>query len=286
MKSTLLIIFATMAMLVFSACSLKDKKNNDKKETAKIITFAEMYHFKYHTIVQNLPRDCAGNSLEEKLYWLNQGEENLLRPIKVSLDDEAKIGAQVHQCFKEKAGFTEGADQQRVQAIVDKMKPFLTRKELNIKAYIVNLPYENAFACPGGYMYVTKPLLDAFSTDELACVIGHELSHLENKHCNVHIKKYKLMGGFLTNLLSIFTQSLSQRNELEADLGGVYLTAQAGYNPKGSVAAFNRWAAQEGKHSNLERLFRSHPYSSQRVMCIEAYLKDAKKKAENLAKIQ
>jgi predicted Zn-dependent protease len=282
MKSIVLSISVAMMALFFIACKQDAPFNKNTTSSAKA---TETYHFKYHTIVQNLERDCSDSKLDERLYWLNQQEENLFRPIKVTEEDEAAIGAQVFDCFQ-KVGFVEGAGQQRVQAMVNKMKPFMTRKNLDLKVHILDLPYQNAFACPGGYVYVTLPLLNAFNDDELACVVGHELSHLENKHCNVHIKKYKLMGGVLSNLFSCLTQGLTQRNELEADLGGLYLAYQAGYDPKGSIQAFRRWATEESKPNTLDKIFRSHPYCQERINCINAYLKDAKEKAEGLEKIK
>ena len=119
-----------------------------------------------------------------------------------------------------------------------------------------------------------------------ACVVGHELAHLENKHCNVPIKKCKIMGSLLTNIFSYLTQSLSQRNEVEADLGGVYLAYKAGYNPRGSADAFRRWAAKEEKPTTFGKLFRSHPYLDKRVNCINMYLADAQKKAKALKGIK
>jgi Zn-dependent protease with chaperone function len=282
------LLYFILPMLVisssFMACSLEEGKTQSKTATlnSKKIT---SYHFKYHTIVRNLERDCSDSKLDERLYWLSDQEENLLRPIKVTEEDEQKIGAQVYECFK-KVGFVEGAKRQRVQAIVDKMKPFMTRKNLDLKVNILDLPYQNAFACPDGYVYVTLPLLNAFNDDELACVVGHELCHLENKHCDVHIKKYKLMGCVLTNLFSCLTQGLTQRNELEADLGGVYLAYHAGYDPHGSMEAFKRWAMEDNKPNTLDKIFRSHPYCQERVNCIGAYLKDAMERAVGLSKIK
>jgi predicted Zn-dependent protease len=282
MKSIVLYLGVAILLLLCVACPLKSpsKKNEQKKSVAVV----EQYHFKYQTIISNLERDCADSKLDESLHWLSNQEENLLRPIKISLEDEQKIGAQVHQCLAQN-GFVEGAGKQRVQAIVDKMKPFMTRKDLDLKVNVVDMPCQNAFACPGGYVYVTLPLLESLDNNALSCVIGHELCHLENKHCNIHIKKYKFMGSVLTNLFSCLTQSLSQRNELEADLGGLYLAAKAGFDPKSAAKTFETWSNLEPKPTTLGKIFRSHPYALARAQCINAYLKDAKKKAEGLARM-
>ncbi len=287
MKYPIFMLLMAALSLIFAACPSEPKSKNAAKTAQEVKKKnTETYHFKYNTIIANLERDCADSKLDERIYWLNQGEEDLFRGIKVSLEEENTIGAQVHECFK-KAPFIKGEPLQRVQKIVDAMQPFLVRKnEFDLKVFVINLDYENAFACPGGYVYVTKALLDKFDDDALACVVGHELCHLENKHSHVHIKQYKLMGGLITNLMGCFTQALSQRNELEADLGGLFLAAKAGYNPKAAATTFERWAAAEGKPTTLGKIFRSHPYSQERVQCVNAYLNDAKKRAEGLAKIQ
>jgi predicted Zn-dependent protease len=149
----------------------------------------------------------------------------------------------------------------------------------------------NAFALPGGYIYITRGLLELTnSEDELAGVIGHEIVHVLERHSVAHIKKTilpsimqipgnvigRVFNKGLGNLINtpvaitsqLFLASYSRNQESEADKIGVQLAANAGYDPSAlSGILLHMAGAIESTTGEKEskRYFDNHPYTEKRV---------------------
>jgi len=156
---------------------------------------------------------------------------------------------------------------------------------------IVDSPTPNAFALPGGYVYVTRGLLALVNNEnELACTIGHEIVHVHNRHSIQQMKKGILPGileipgkivgavvgedlGTLVNLpittgKKLVLSSYSRRHETEADRLGVTLAARAGYDPKAMVDILDRiitWEEAVTHEKEQKSYFSDHPYTPKRV---------------------
>ena len=154
----------------------------------------------------------------------------------------------------------------------------------------------NAFALPGGPMYVHTGLLRAVENEaQLAGVLAHELSHVVLRHGTNQASKAQFAqlgallagavigGGSLTGQLAQLGIGLgansvllkySRNAESDADLLGAYTMAKAGYNPIEMARFFERLEAErKGKTPKLVEIFTaSHPNPGNRVKAIEAQL--------------
>lgn len=153
--------------------------------------------------------------------------------------------------------------------------------------FVVNSEMVNAFTL-GGEIYVTNSLLDqAESTDELACIIGHEIGHNELGHVAEKLKEVELAQGIFGNeagaaiagVVGLVTMGFNQRNEAEADLYGIDLALAAGYNACRGIDFWDRMQSQEGEANDMENFFRSHPYSTRRAYCYRSHLSSIHKVA-------
>jgi predicted Zn-dependent protease len=145
----------------------------------------------------------------------------------------------------------------------------------------------NAFAAPGGYIFLTKGLLMSMRNEaELAGVLGHEIVHVIRKHHLTAMKKAagsKAMSdlgsfvmeknpqltqnGKLTPALNtlanvgtdLYTKGLDKADEFEADRMGVVLAARAGYDPYGLPATLQTLQGVNPNHAGLALLFKTHP---------------------------
>lgn len=153
--------------------------------------------------------------------------------------------------------------------------------EIQYNIYVIRAEMVNAFTV-GGEIYVTTGLLDDVkSTDELACVIGHEVGHNELGHIGRMIKKRDLARGTLGNeagdlalgALGLLTMGFNQTNEAESDLYGIDLALAAGYDACRGTDFWRRMKQQEGDADELNNFFRTHPYSSRREACYVQHLK-------------
>ncbi|MBT3938723.1 MAG: M48 family metalloprotease [Pelagibacterales bacterium] len=152
---------------------------------------------------------------------------------------------------------------------------------------ILDSPIVNAFALPGGYVYVTRGLL-ALANDEaeIASVIGHEIAHVTARHTAQRHAKSTLSGigldllsivvgqPIITNLASIGVQgvlsSFSRSEELEADELGIQYIFKAKYDPEGSYRFLSRLDKLTKISSNNEQnainsIFATHPKTIDRM---------------------
>ena len=152
----------------------------------------------------------------------------------------------------------------------------------------VNAAEVNAFALPGGPMYVYRGLLQTVRTEgELAGVLAHEMGHVALRHGTNQASKAYLaeaglgilgglvgkptgstarivntVGGFGLNALFL---KFSRDDEYEADYVGAQMMARAGYDPVAMATMFEQLRAEQGRNpSKLETFFSSHPSPANR----------------------
>lgn len=160
---------------------------------------------------------------------------------------------------------------------------------------ILDDPIPNAFALPGGYVYVTRGLLALVNNvDELACVISHEVIHVQKRHSIRQMKKRifpallqipgMVVGAFagaeVGNIInaplavgsSFFLSKYSRKHETEADDLGVQLAARAGFDPNALgpiLERISRWEALRTDEEEKKDYFSTHPYTPDRVAHID-----------------
>ncbi|MGH6720354.1 MAG: M48 family metalloprotease [Alphaproteobacteria bacterium] len=157
---------------------------------------------------------------------------------------------------------------------------------------VLDSPVVNAFALPGGYVYVTRGLLALAATEaELAGVLAHEIGHVTARHTAQRVTTglFASLGaavlGAATGNQAVadlaqvgaaaYVQSFSREQELEADTLGVRYLVRAGYDPR-AMASFLRslelhgvfeatLAGREGREPEAS-LFASHPRTAERIV--------------------
>jgi predicted Zn-dependent protease len=166
------------------------------------------------------------------------------------------------------------------------------RPTLNYHFAILNSQEQNAFAAPGGYIFITVGLLKTLKNEaELAGVLAHEIAHVTQKHMLDAIRRGALMGSVselsltamkqdpamfssvideMTNLL--FTKGLDKDKEFEADVVGVTYAYQAGYHPRGLRDYLQTLENEKGHVES--KFFTTHPSTTLRISKIDTLLKD------------
>ncbi len=143
----------------------------------------------------------------------------------------------------------------------------------------------NAFATPGGYVFVTKGLIAQMRNEaELAGVLAHEIGHVLKKHHLHAVQKnagFALVGdlvsaadkggnsdakaAFLGIGRKLYASGLDQNDEFEADRLGVVIAARAGYDAYGLPAVLQMLGGQSAHDGNFALLFKTHPAPGERI---------------------
>lgn len=218
------------------------------------------------------------------------GKTKDLKPV----DDkgEAEIGSGVAANL---LGAVPLVQDEKLQAYVNRLGLWLAlqteRADLPWRFGVLDSDSINAFAAPGGYVFVTRGLLLRMRSEaELAGVLAHEIGHVLKRHHLQAIQK-NAQTGILAGLASLaadnaqrgdlaqkaigagtelYARGLDKDDEFEADRIGVVLAARAGYDPYGLPAVLQTLEAMNAQDSSLALMFKTHPAPGQRLQLLDA----------------
>jgi predicted Zn-dependent protease len=184
---------------------------------------------------------------------LRDADQFGLQATRVSAAKEMRLGTEM--AGQGDWGQEDAADAKYVDAVARLLAPHVNRKEIEYQFHVIRSPEVNAFALPGGQIYVLSGMFDFLESEaELAAVLGHEMSHVDLRHC-IERYQYELaleklgadqagaIVGFAHRLVEI---GYTQYQELEADASGERLAIEAGYDPDAAAAVFTRMKVRFG----------------------------------------
>lgn len=205
-----------------------------------------------------------------------------------SLEEENRIGKQI-------AGDLLGAVQlvrdDKLQNYVNLVGNWVAlqsgRTDITWRFGVLDTEDINAFAAPGGYIFVTKGLYRRLNNEaELAGVLGHEIAHVSQKHHLKVLKQSSLIGelgkavsskakdsdqavqNLIGNGAEIMARGLDKNAEFEADRIGIVYAARAGYDPWGLPGVLQDMAALPAKDSRTSLLYKTHPHPADRLAAL------------------
>jgi len=223
-------------------------------------------------------------------YNIATGEEDSIY-YGYSTEKEEQMGKNLSKQVEEQYKFTEDPlIQKRVEDIGKKIAAVCDRKEIDYHFYVIEDKEVNAFALPGGYVYVNSGLIEKIkSDDELAGVLAHEVGHVVARHS---IKKMQASIGYTLMRVLVaqvkgsgeagaaadeaFTQIMlgySREDEFLADQLGARYAKRAGYDPYGMMA-FLKTMDEVNKRKPLQPpiYYRTHPYVPDRIRVVKQEL--------------
>lgn len=207
----------------------------------------------------------------------------------LSEQDEIKMGQDVARSVESQYGLWENQQQQeRVARIGAELVRFAERK-VPYSFKIIRMNEENAFALPGGPIYVTQGLITSgINDDALAGILGHEITHVEKRHFAREYTRAQqeelatlailiATKGEAANTLRyvqlvnelILHPSYSRDDEREADRGGIDLVIKDGRNPYELVKLFEQWRDSGKSPSWIPDFMRDHPSYNERIQIMK-----------------
>jgi len=205
----------------------------------------------------------------------------------ISTQQEVQLGEQQSAQINKQLPIIQDADVNRyVNMLGDSIAKLSDPRHLDWHFFVVNTKEVNAFAVPGGYIYVNRGLIErADKMDELAGVLGHEIGHVVHRHSVKLMEKEQganlglAVGCILTNVCSnpttgaainvagnaVFAK-FSRQDEQEADESAVTYVTRAGIDPHGLPEMFQKLLAEEqSSPSTVQQWFATHPTEQSRI---------------------
>ena len=221
------------------------------------------------------------------------------RTIEENQEDDIKTGREAVQELEQLGMLPEEIEDPIVTEYVNRIAQNLARNSdltVPLNLTVLNSKEVNAFALPGGYLFVNRGLIEEAQTEaQLAGVLAHEIAHDVARHGHRLMKRatisnivyqaaqvaamiftggaagigtyYALNYGFqgLGLVLGLQMLGVSRDYELEADLLGVQYLWKSGYNSEGFIQFFDRMASKEG-YVEKTSFFRTHPAFYDRIV--------------------
>jgi predicted Zn-dependent protease len=147
---------------------------------------------------------------------------------------------------------------------------------------VLRSTYANAYALPGGFVFITGALLDlcARDQDEIAFFLGHEIGHVLKGHARDTLTASTFLNAVMARLPAagqmlrqVLSKGYSQMHELEADQESLRLAAAAGFDGRASIKALQRLRQITPDQKGLAEYLSSHPSVSERVRELENSLR-------------
>lgn len=185
--------------------------------------------------------------------------------------------------------FTDNKAQQYVNRVGRWLSLQTERPDLPWKFGILESGDVNAFAAPGGTIFITRGLLQKLDNEsELAGVLAHEIVHVLRKHHLAALQKGARMG-IASDLLGeaikdknspvlekaikagteVYARGLDKDDEFEADRMGIVIATRAGYDPYGLPAVLQMLDAINAQDSSLALMFKTHPAPRDRLSLLD-----------------
>jgi predicted Zn-dependent protease len=206
----------------------------------------------------------------------------------ISEQEELQMGAQFAKQLETELKFVNDPE---TNAYIDRLGQSIAkasqRNNIPYHFFVVDTDEVNAFAVPGGYLYVHRGLIEAAANEsELAGVMGHEIGHIVGRHSARQMSQQygiSILAGLALgqnpNMLAELTaqilangamMSYSREMESEADGYGVQELYDAGIDPNGLPSFFDKLRAMEeqqggGGNSAVDKYFSSHPNTAERA---------------------
>jgi Zn-dependent protease with chaperone function len=204
-----------------------------------------------------------------------------------SIEQDIQLGRQAAaQVEQQMPMVNDGLVQEWIEGLGQRLASYTTMPNLPWRFRVTNSSEINAFALPGGFVYVNRGLIDITNDEsELAGVLGHEMAHVTLRHGTNQLSKSMLyqtplailgsLGGAAGALgqlgnvgLSVAFLKFSRDAEKQADVVGTQTMVKAGYDPRGMVSIFQKLERQ-GAGKGTPGFLSSHPSPENRIQRIQ-----------------
>lgn len=202
----------------------------------------------------------------------------------IDTNSEVSLGRDMTKQIEKKYKLsTDARLKQRVEKTGQRIAAASDRQDLQYQFNVIQDKELNAFALPGGFIYVNSGLMNAATDDELACVLAHEVGHIAARHSVKKLQAtlgYQLvlslalgvtgqqaMGSAMDVVYGLINLGYSRQDEMLSDKLSVKYAKRAGFNPYGMITFFEKLKKDsETQGGHYKPVFlSSHPATDERI---------------------
>jgi predicted Zn-dependent protease len=239
--------------------------------------------------MQQVAETAARQSGKPQLAGMIHGGGTLVAGLlPIGPDEEQTLGTSIAlQIVARYGGLAEVGERARYLNLVGRAVAATSdRPDVPYRFAVLNHDTINAFAAPGGYIFVTRGLLKQVQNEaELAAVLGHEIAHVTQKHMLTVIQRSKQLAGITqagfayahqnpdaykgiidAAVRKLLDEGLDQSMETQADELGAAFAARVGYDPTAYLALLERLRLLKGDDPAF---FKTHPNFSSRITAVQ-----------------
>jgi hypothetical protein len=257
----------------------EEEDETDKPLSAVLVEQGLPVLLEYAKLLQEFEQgknDSPGSFLDLAFEAANVARKLAIDVLPVEEGWQEKTGEKFHKYMKEECEIIDRDRRlNKIRGVLGKMKK-ANGLDDDFSVYLVKDKENNAFSSVGGHLYLTTGMMKFLrNDDELAWVIGHEMAHVTCGHCDRKAKTIHIAGGFGdivetgASVGLMLTAPFGQGDEYEADSKGRQYAKKAGYDTKAGLEVLRRFKKDEGEYDDLEKMFRSHPFSEERISRLE-----------------
>ena len=168
------------------------------------------------------------------------------------------------------------------------------RPTISYRFAVLDSPVQNAFAAPGGIVFISRALLGVIESEsELAAVLAHEIGHVAGKHAIRSIRRAQFLQGVGTITAAtmkvnqgkqfesmigdlqttLFDKGLDKEMEFEADSAAMETAYRTGYDPRGLINVLKKLRKIENSSIKKGSWYSTHPPLNERIARLEEQLK-------------
>jgi predicted Zn-dependent protease len=172
-------------------------------------------------------------------------------------------------------------DQEFVDSVGSRLAEAVPDRRIEFRFTAVASSTANAYALPGGFVFITRALLDLtdYDRDAVAFFLGHEMAHITKGHAKDRLTAGTLLQAVSSRLSGtgrlmreLLDKGYSRTLEQEADREAVRLAKAAGFDARASIRALEQLSRVAADHSGLAEYFSTHPAFRERIRDLEAVL--------------